>query len=325
MAKRESEKSSANVLEMTNARGSGRTVERPLDDLGALDLFVHVVDTRSFTAAAKRKGTTTSAVSKRIAFLEQRLGVRLLERTTRHAAPTDAGRVLYEYARRLLFDAVAAEEAVAAYRGELVGTIRVSVAVTFGQMHIAPLIWQFLAKNPGLRVSLSLSDKNADLVSDTIDLAIRSGRAPDSSLLSRKLARDRRVICASPEYLARHGTPRVPDDLRQHVCLRHPLMGKRTGWTLMTRQGSVTVPVSGSFEVDHVGTLRDAAVASMGLILVPAYAITADLQNGLLVSVLDEYAPPPGWFRALWTAGRQPSARISALLAFLARELPLRL
>jgi DNA-binding transcriptional LysR family regulator len=310
---------------MTTSRGSGRTDGRLLDDLGALDLFVHVVDARSFTAAAKRKGTTTSAVSKRIAFLEQRLGVRLLERTTRHAAATDAGRVLYEYGRRLLLDALSAEEAVTVYRGELAGTIRVSAAVTFGQMHIAPLIRQFLAQQPKLRVSLSLSDKNADLVTDTIDVAIRSGRAPDSSLVSRKLARDRRVICCSPAYLERHGTPRVPDDLRQHACLRHPLMGKRTGWALMTAEGSVTVPVNGSFEVDHVGTLRDAAIASMGLILVPAYAVTADLQNGLLVSVLDEYAPPPGWFRALWTAGRQPNARIAALLAFLARELPLRI
>jgi DNA-binding transcriptional LysR family regulator len=307
------------------ARSSqGALRETLVDELGALALFSHVVEQRSFTGAARRSGTSTSAASKRIAGLEKRLGVRLIERTTRSAVATEAGLVFYERCQRVLAEAAAAEEAVSAYRGELVGTLRVSAPVTFGQMHIVPLVTAFLARHAELKLQLSLNDQSVDLIASGVDVAIRSGRLSDSSLMSRKLAADRRVICATPAYLADHGTPKHPHDLDEHRCLRHPLMAPSGAWTFITPEGPLTVPISGPLEVDHVGSLRDVALASLGLVFLPAYAVAADLRARRLISVLGEFMPDAAPFRALWAAGKQPSLRVTAFVDFLAAELPKR-
>ncbi|HET9959329.1 MAG TPA: LysR family transcriptional regulator [Polyangiaceae bacterium] len=308
-------------------RVSGRVGAAPaaLDDLGALSWFVRAVEAESFSSAARRAGTTTSAISKRIAGMEERLGVRLFERTTRRAQTTDAGRALYEHARRLLEEATRAEEAVSAYRGQLVGRIRVSAPVTFGQMHIAPLVGAFLEQHPGLSIALSLNDAFVDLLASGVDVAVRSGRSGDSSLLSKKLASDARVVCASPKYLAKHGTPRVPEDLLRHACLRHSMMQPGAGWLFETPAGPTTIAVAGQIEVDHVGTLRDAALASRGIVYLPRYAVVQDLKAQRLVSLLAEFVPEPAAIRALWAAGKQPVRRVNALVEFLAIELPKRL
>ena len=297
-------------------------MDAPLDDLGALQLFAQVVDNGSFTAAARRNGTTTSAVSKRIAGLERRLGVRLLERSTRHALASEAGLVLYEHCQRLLAAAQAAEEAVAAHRGELHGSIRVSAPATFGQMHVAPLIRAFLEQHAGVRVLLSLSDRKVDLISEGIDLVVRAGKIEDSSLIARAIAPDRRVICGSPRYFKRRGTPRAPADLTRHECLKHSLMATAQGWTLQTPAGPLTIPVSGRLEIDNIAALREAALAGFGITLVPAYAVAAELRSGKLVTVLDAYLPESAPFRALWVAGKHRPARLLALVEWLASELP---
>lgn len=307
------------------AKPSRPSAASSLDDLGALTLFAQVVEARSFTAAARRQGTSTSAVSKRIAGLERRLGVRLLERTTRSAAPTEVGLILYERCQRLIAEAASAEEAVAAFRGGMVGTLRVSAAVTFGQLHIAPLVVRFMQAHPGLRVSVALTERKVDLIAEGIDLAVRSGRAVDSSLVSRKLAPDRRVICASPGYFARYGRPRAPNDLLQHRCVRHPLMGPPHGWALRTPQGPTIVPICAELEIDNIAALRDAALSDMGIVLLPMYAVVEELRVGRLERVLDEFVPAEPPFRALWAAGKHPPARTLALAEYLARELPARL
>jgi len=268
---------------------------------------------------------TTSAVSKRLASLEATLGVRLLERTTRTVAPTQAGLVLFQRSHALLAEAAAAEDAVSAFRGQLVGTLRVSAPVTFGHAHVLPLVLRFLALYPAVRVSLSLSDASVDLVADGIDVAIRAGRIDDSSLLSRKLGPDRRIVCATPTYLARHGTPSAPADLRDHACLRHPRMLPVGGWSFATPGGLITVPVTGPLEVDNVAALREAALASLGLALIPSYAVGADLREGRLRAVLQEHMPEAAPFRALWVAGRQPRPVVPTFVEFLAQELPRRL
>jgi DNA-binding transcriptional LysR family regulator len=296
-----------------------------LDDLGALHLFAQVIDTRSLTAAARLHGTTTSAVSKRIAGLESRLSVRLIERSSRGAQPTEAGLVLYEHAQRLLADAQAAEDAVSGQRGELRGTLRISAPVTFGQMHIAPLVLQFLELHPGLRIVLSLSDRAVDLIGEGIDLAVRAGKSDDSSLLSRALAPDRRVVCGAPHYFKRHGTPKRPADLIGHACLKHPLMATARGWSFESAEGPITIPVTGRLEVDNIAALRDAALAGFGITRVPAYAIAAELRAGTLISVLDELAPATPPFRALWAAGKHRPARLRAVIDYIASELPKRL
>ena len=293
-----------------------------LDDLGALSLFARVVDAGSFTAAARRNGTTTSAVSKRIAGLERRLGVRLIERSTRHAAPTQAGVVLYEHCQRLIAEARAAEEAVSAQRGELRGTIRASAPTTFGQMHVAPLVREFLEQHAQLRIVLTLNDRKVDLIAEGIDVVVRAGRVDDSSLIARALAPDRRVVCGTPRYFKRRGTPRVPKDLLQHACLKHPLMGSAHGWTF---EGALTVPVAGPLEVDNIAALREAVLADFGIVLIPEYAVAAEPASGALVSVLDAYVPACAPFRALWAAREHRPARLVALIEWLANKLPARL
>lgn len=299
--------------------------EATLDDLGALALFAQVVDAGSFTAAARRNGTTTSAVSKRLAGLERRLGVRLIERSTRQVSPTQAGVVLYEHCQRLIAEAHAAEEAVAAQRGELRGTIRASAPVTFGQMHVAPLVCAFLEQHPQVRIVLTLTDRKVDLIAEGMDLVVRAGRMEESSLIARALGPDQRVLCGSPRYFKRHGTPRVPSDLLQHVCLKHPLMGTAQGWKFETSSGEVTIPVSGPLEIDNIAALREAALASFGIAMVPQYAIAAEVAAGKLVTVLDPYMPPTPPFRALWAAREHRPARVMALVEWLASELPGRL
>ena len=306
------------------ARGRAR-IQALLDELGALALFSEIVEQRSFTAGARRSGTTTSAASKRIANLERKLGVRLLERTTRRAVPTEAGLLLYERCQALLEEAFDLEQALASHRGQLVGTLRVSAPATFGQLYIVPLATEFSALYPELRVQLSLNDQSVDLLASGMDVAIRSGRSHDSSLMSRKLADDRRVLCATPEYLERYGTPRVPSDLFGHRCLRHPLMAPSGGWGFITPEGPVTIPVRGPLEIDNVAALRDVALKSMGLTLVPEYAVLGDLRAGRLRALLEEYIPKAAPFRALWIAGKQPVPRVTAFVDYVARELPKRL
>jgi DNA-binding transcriptional LysR family regulator len=296
-----------------------------LDDLGALSMFAQVVDSSSFTAAARRNGTTTSAVSKRIAGLERRLGVRLIERSTRHVAPTQAGIVLYEHCQRLIAEARAAEEAVSAQRSELRGTIRASAPTTFGQMHVAPLVREFLEQHAQLRVVLTLNDRKVDLIAEGIDVVVRAGRVDDSSLIARALAPDRRVVCGTPRYFKRRGTPRAPKDLLQHACLKHPLMGSAQGWTFETASGAATVPVNGPLEIDNIAALREAALADFGIALIPEYAVAAELASGALLSVLDAYVPASPPFRALWAAREHRPARVVALIEWLANKLPARL
>jgi DNA-binding transcriptional LysR family regulator len=296
-----------------------------LDDLGALALFSEIVEQRSFTAGARRSGTTTSAASKRIANLERKLGVRLIDRTTRRTVPTDAGLLLYERCQGLLDQTSELEQELASQRGQLVGTLRVSAPVTFGQLHILPLVAAFSARYPELRVHLSLSDQSVDLLASGVDVAVRSGRAHDSSLMSRKLGDDRRVVCATPEYLSRYGTPKVPNDLLEHRCLRHPLMVPSGGWIFTSPEGSVTVPVRGPIQVDNVAALRALALDSIGITLVPAYAVSGDLRSRRLVSLLEDFIPPAAPFRALWAAGKQPVPRVSAFVDYLSKELPGRL
>jgi DNA-binding transcriptional LysR family regulator len=299
--------------------------ESLLDDLGALQLFARVLEVGSFTAAARSNETSTSAVSKRIAGLEARLGVRLLERSTRRLQPTEAGRVLYEHCQRLFAEARAAEDAVASQRGELQGTLRLSAPVTFGQMHVAPLVLRFLEQHPELRVSLSLNDRKVDLIAEGVDIAVRAGKSEDSSLVSRALAPDQRVICGAPRYFKHRGTPHEPGDLLEHECLKHPSIGTAQGWVLRSADRLQTIPVRGRLEIDNIAALRAAALAGFGIALLPAYAIADELRTGRLQSVLDACVPASPPFRALWAAGKHRPARLQALVEFLAGELPKRL
>jgi DNA-binding transcriptional LysR family regulator len=302
-----------------------RSRGRRLDDLSEMMVFARVVERGSLSAAARSLGMTTSAVSKRVAALESKLRTRLLHRTTRKLATTDAGDALYARVRRVLADLDEAEAEVSELGGGLRGVVRVSASLTFGQLHLAPLIADFLLDHPDLRVELRLSDRYVDVVGEDFDLAIRAGPQLDSSLIARRLAPDPRVVCGAPAYLERHGTPRAPEDLSRHNCMHHVYRGSGTTWSFEGPSGPVDVKVQGTLCINHSGAIREAAVRGLGLALLPRFAVIDQLRSGALRVVLEDYRMAEPGIYALTPQGAQPTAKVRALVDFLAEHLPARL
>ncbi len=297
-----------------------------LDDVAALVIFARVIQQRSFTRAARELNTSTSAVSKRIARLEARLGASLLTRTTRHVVPTEAGLALYERCLRILREVEDAELLVADLHAAPRGLLRVSAPVYFGELHIAPLIAQLALLYPELRVELSLSDRFVDVSAEGFDLAIRIGPLSGATLNVRKLVRDPLVACAAPAYLERRGTPQRPQDLLEHDCLRYTLASNKDRWRFVDESGeTVYVPVMGPLDSDHSGALREAAIAGLGIVYLPQFYLADSLERGELVRVLASHSPPPIDIQAVYPQQQRLPPKTRACLDFLAEELPRRL
>ncbi|MCW5632734.1 MAG: LysR family transcriptional regulator [Rubrivivax sp.] len=263
------------------------------DSLEGLDAFVAVVEAGGFAAAARRLAMTTSAVSKQVGRLEARLHARLLLRTTRRLALTEAGEVFLAHARRALAEQAAGREAVielgAAPRGEL----RLAAPMSFGILHIAPAIAPFLAAYPEMRVEMVLDDRVQDLVAGGFDLAIRIGALGGSgSVVARRLASASGVLCASPAYLARRGTPRAPADLLEHETLLYAYGANPGEWRLDSPAGPASVAVAPRLTSNNSLALREAALAGAGVLRVPTFVVAADLHSGRLVRVLPEWRAP---------------------------------
>jgi DNA-binding transcriptional LysR family regulator len=298
---------------------------RRLDDLSEMLVFVRVVERGSFSAAARSLGMTTSAISKRIAALESKLGTRLVHRTTRKLSTTDAGRALYDRLRRMFAELEDAEREVVGLGSTLRGVVRVSASVTFGQLHLAPLLADFLIANPELRVELRLSDRYVDVVGEDFDVAIRAGRLADSSLIARKLAPDSRVVCAAPAYLERHGTPRTPAELARHSCMRHAYHDTAATWSFEGPGGPVDVAVHGTFQVNHTGAIREAVLRGLGVALMPMFAVAREVRSGELCVLLEDYPLAKTAIYAITPQGAHPTVKVRALVDFLSEKLPPRL
>jgi DNA-binding transcriptional LysR family regulator len=298
---------------------------RALDDLGEMRTFVGVVEGQSFSAAARALGATTSAVSKRIAALEGKLGTQLFHRTTRTLATTEAGQVLYERVRRVLTELADAERDVVGLGEGLRGVVRVSAPVTFGQLHVAPLVADFLLDHREVRIELTLDDRYVNVVAEGFDLAIRAGRLVDSTLIARKLASDRRVVCGAPSYLERHGVPRTPAELASHDCMRHALHDASATWTFDGPHGRESVVVQSSLRLNHGGAIRAAVLRGLGLALLPGFTVDDDLRSGALRTVLDEYRLPPSGIYAVMPADAHATRKVRSLVDHVARALPSRL
>lgn len=238
----------------------------PLDGIAA---FARVVDSGSFSAAARRLSLSKSAISAHVQQLEKRLGIRLLNRTTRRLSLTEAGAAYYQHCARIVDEAEAAEQAASALEHEPRGTLRVSAPVSFGSMHVTPAVPTFLARYPGLFLDIRLSGAHVDLVEEGLDLAIRIGMLGGASLVTRTLAPSRRIVCAAPAYLTDRGTPGVPDDLANHNCLCNYLPSWGNEWWLASRGGEVRVSVSGSFRANNAEMVRAAALAGIGIAALP--------------------------------------------------------
>lgn len=282
--------------------------------------FARVVEARSFSGAAQRLGTSKSAISAQVRRLEARMGVRLLHRTTRRLALTEAGAACYRHCARLLEEAEAAELAAGAFHAEPHGTLRISAPDTFGWMHVAPALGDFAARYPGLTIDLSLTSKHVDLIDARLDLAIRIGALPDSSHVVRPLALSRLVVCGAPAYLARHGKPRDPADLAGHDCLRFAPLGWGTEWRLRGSNGPLRVPIGGRFVTNSGEVLRQAAVSGLGLGLLPSWMIGDALRDGALVPVLERWAPPPVPIQAIYPGTRLTASKVRVFVDHLAKR-----
>jgi DNA-binding transcriptional LysR family regulator len=280
---------------------------QPVNEMVA---FARVVEARSFSAAAARLGTSKSSVSAQVRRLEARMGVRLLNRTTRRLSLTDAGAACYRHCARLLAEAEAAEQAASAFHAEPRGTLRIAAPDVFGWMHVAPALSAFAARYPGVTLDLVLSAEHVDLIDGQFDLAVRIGALPDSSYVTRRLAFSRLVICAAPGYLARRAAPADPGDLAQHSCLRFAPLGWGTEWRLRGPRGPVRVAVAGSFVTNSGEALREVAVGGLGLAVMPTWLIGDALRRGTLVPVMARWAPPPVPIQAVYPSNRLTASKV---------------
>ncbi|MFT3689100.1 LysR family transcriptional regulator [Paenirhodobacter sp.] len=296
-----------------------------MDVLDGLRAFVATAQTGSFTAAAERLGLSNRLASKYVAELEQRLGVRLLQRTTRRVGLTPAGRDLLLRAPALLDEvddmlAVAAEGS----RG-FSGVIRVSAPVTFGASHVKDLLLRFAAPHPDLSIDLRLDDSHVDLAAQGIDLAFRIGAPGQQSLKARRLAGIGAALVAAPEYVARRGLPQAPADLAAHDCILDTNRRSPGQWLLRRKDEEVSVRVRGRFMVNSAQVARDMAVSGLGIAYCPHFVLGRALDDGRLMPVLPEWRSPDAPLSAVWLEGRTLPRKIRALIDFAAEDFRTRL
>ena len=285
-----------------------------------MSVFVRVAQEGSFSAAARRLDLTPSAVSKQIGRLEERLGARLFNRTTRQISLTDVGQAFFARADRILADLAEAERAVTDMAGNPRGLLRVSVPVAFGRMHLAPRLPTFLAANDEVQIDLTLNDRFADLVEEGFDLALRIGELADSSLIARKLAPNRRIVVAASSYLEAHGRPQRPPDLLNHNCLTYTYRAQRHDWEFHGPQGREQIRVSGNLEANDAGALREALLAGLGVALLPLWLVGEDTRDGRLEVVLPDYPAPDSAIYAVYAPGRFLSPKVRRFVDFLVEE-----
>lgn len=291
------------------------------DRARALEVFATVAAEGSFSAAARLLGLTPSAVSRTIDRIEARLGVRLLLRTTRALALTAEGQAYLGAARRILGDLDEAEQAIAD-RGAPRGRLRVNAAHAYGRLHIVPLLGEFARRHPHILVDISLSDRLVDITGGQADVAIRFGPLADSPLTARKLGENRRVIVASPDYLARRGTPRNPEDLHEHNCLNFNFRRAEPVWPFRWDGRDYALSVKGSIEANNGETLGQLAAGGVGVTRVGRFSVAPEIASGQLVPLLEEYNPGDiEAIHAVFVGGASLPARVRVFVDFLVERL----
>ena len=282
-------------------------------------LFAKVVENGSFSAAARAMEHTPSAVSKQIGRLEDRLGVRLLNRSRQGISLTDEGAAFYERCSAVAVNISEAEAMAISMGDHPQGQLRVAATVAFAKAHLLPILPDFLERNPDLRLSLELTDRPVDIAEEGIDVAIRfSEQIDDPDVFARKLARNRRFICAAPAYLERHGTPQAPADLQHHNCLQLSTVARWNDWDFGDAEGTEKIPLGGNFEANSADAIYHAALAGLGIARLSTYLVCDDLRQGRLVRVLPDYVDETSEIVAIYADRRNLSPKIRAFIDYLA-------
>ena len=288
-----------------------------MDKLDAMRAFTKVVALGSYASAGRELGMTRSAISKGVIELEQILGARLLDRTTRRVGPTEAGLAYYERCLAILADIEETEMQVSRLHDEPRGVLRLNAPMSFGIMHLGTAIADFMTRYPDVRVELQLNDRFIDPIEEGFDITIRIAILQDSSLIARRLAPSRRVLAASPDYIARNGMPSSPDDLANHACLNYGHTTTLQRWQLTHNGKVITVPLNSRLCSNNGDVLRDAALAGHGITKLPTFLIGPDIKAGRLQLVLPDYPPTDLGIFALYAPNRYLAAKTRLMIDFL--------
>jgi DNA-binding transcriptional LysR family regulator len=291
------------------------------DGFGAIPIFVAVIEHGGFTNAAQVLGVSKSAVSKRIRQLEQHLGVKLLQRTTRKISLTEAGEHYFAHAKLAHSAAKDAEDAVTQLQGEPQGRLRINAPMSFGRLHLAPLIPKFLGLYPKINLDLVMDDKQIDLVSGGFDVAIRAGILPDSNLIARQLTPLHSVICASPSYIEKNGAPSMPHDLKHHNCLLYSYSSQLNSWTFKDQHQSCTVEINGNYQVNNSEALKEALLQGLGIARLPTFVAGPYIESGALIHLLPNYDMPKIAIYALFLERQYMPAKVRAFIDFSIKHL----
>ncbi len=279
--------------------------------------FCAVAERQSFTAAAKKLGISVAQVSRQITQLEQRLNSKLFYRTTRKVALSDEGKIYYQHCAPLMRGLLEAEQALTSLHNEPSGQLKLTAPVTYGEAYVMPLVLSFMARYPRLEVEVELSNKPLDLITEGFDLAIRIGDLADSSMMATRLNTRVQYVCASPDYFKLHGRPLALAELSKHNCLS----GNHEFWRFSASGKEQRIKIKGTLRCNSGVVLRQAALNGIGLIQLPDYYVADDLQQGRLVSVLNEFQIPEEAIWALYPHNRQLSPKVKLLIEFLAQGL----
>ena len=285
-----------------------------------ISTFVEVVARGSLSAAARAEGIAPAVIGRRLDALETRLGVKLLQRTTRRLALTDEGAAFLEDCQRILAELESAEAAVSERSARATGHLLISAPAGFGRQHVAPLIPSFVAEHRDVTVTLNLNDRVVDLIGEGVDVAIRIASLSDSNLVSVKLADNQRVVVGTPAYLKRHGVPATLDELAPHNCMAISSDGSQRGWTFLDGEKSVTLKVGGNMRCNDGAVLHDWVLAGKGLAWRSMWEVGGDIEAGRLQTVLDRYAAPGNDIYAVFAQRRHLPLRIRAFVDFLRRS-----
>jgi DNA-binding transcriptional LysR family regulator len=288
-----------------------------LDRLTSMSVFICAAEQRSFAVTANLFGISPTMVGKHIRSLEERIGAKLLNRTTRQQSLTEVGQIYYERCKRILADAEAADACAADLRVLPRGRLKIHSPVSFGTQRLAPALVRYLQRHPQVDVELTLADRAVDLVEEGYEAAIRIGNLPDSGLIARELRPYTMWLCAAPSYLATTGVPHTAEELANHNCLGFAYWRRRDVWRLRKAEQTESVRVKGQLLANNGQALRMAALEGLGIILQPEVLVREDVTSGRLIRLLTDYEPPPRPMSLVYVADRRPTPKLKSFIEFI--------